>query len=170
LFPRSRLRPAAGRIVRFSGSQNATRVFGPPTMSTETHIPHARPVQTAIIPVDGAYPPAIVAEQGRAPQSALVCGKTDGFAIASAVCGITGIVPFVTQILGLICGVVGLARIRRARLRGVPTRGVGWAITGIASSGFVLFCWLAVFVGLSLVSSQFAGTAESLESLLGATR
>ena len=100
------------------------------------------------------------------PVTVFGAGRTDGFTIASAVCGITGIVPFVTQVIGLACGVVGLVRIRRARRRGRPVRGVGWAITGITSSGFVLLCWLAVFVGLSLVSSTFANTAESLSTIL----
>jgi hypothetical protein len=92
--------------------------------------------------------------------------RTDGFAVASAVCGITGIVPFVTQVIGLICGLVGLARIRRARRCGLPVRGVGWAVTGMISSGFVLLCWVVVFAGFALVSSTFAETTESLGGVL----
>lgn len=130
----------------------------------------ARPVQAAITRVEALGPPPVLVELGAASQGALACRKTDGFAIASAVCGITGIVPFVTQIIGLVCGVVGLVRIRRARRRGLAVRGVGWAITGIASSGFVLLCWLAVFVGLSLASSTFANTAESLGKALEVAR
>lgn len=61
------------------------------------------PVPTGITRLEHVVPAPMVAEQGYRSQGALACRKTDGFAIASAVCGITGIVPFVTQVIGLAC-------------------------------------------------------------------
>jgi len=149
------------------------------TQTSETATTDATPVQQ--LPVQGlehAQPPPVPSDVVHVQPTAaplarpypaggqLVPQRTDGFAIASAVCGITGIVPFITQLAGLGCGILSLVRIHRARRRGMPVRGIGWAITGIASSSFVLICWLGVIVGMALVSSTFAGTAGSLQQAL----
>jgi hypothetical protein len=86
-------------------------------------------------------------------------------AVASAVCGLTAIVPFVSQIAGLILGVASLGRIRRARRRGVRLGGRGWAVAGIVTSGFVLLCWLVAGVALMAVGQVFSDTTDLMRHI-----
>ncbi len=82
--------------------------------------------------------------------------------VASAVCGLTALVPVFSQIAGLVLGLVGLARIRAARRRGENLRGAGWAIAGLCSSGLMLLCWLGMFAALASVGSVLNKTTGKL--------
>lgn len=137
-------------------------------MNELARIPQALPIQDAVAVVPVARPAGAAAGQS-ASHGALVRRRTDGFAVASAICGFTAIVPFVSQVMGLVLGVLSLGRIRRARRHGLKVGGTRWAVAGIASSGFVLICWIGVIVALNLVSSTFAHSADSLGSLLQTT-
>ena len=86
----------------------------------------------------------------------------DRLAVASAVCGMTAIVPVVSQVMGLALGVASLVRIRRARRCGLNLGGRGWALAGIVSSGFVLLSWIAVLGLLCAAGSALAQTADAL--------
>lgn len=90
----------------------------------------------------------------------------DGCCVASAVCGLTALVPIVSQVAGVVLGVLGLVRVRRARRRGIAVRGRGWAIAGLISSALVLAGWLAMFGAMSLVGSSIKGSASGLEAAL----
>ena len=96
--------------------------------------------------------------------------KTDGFAVASAICGFVAIIPVVSQIIGLACGVIGLCRIRRARRRGVRVDGARWAVAGIISSGLALLGWIGMFAFLYLLRDNLSDSVGSLQSLLRATQ
>ena len=92
----------------------------------------------------------------------------DRCAVASAVCGLTAIVPVISQVAGLVLGVMALRRIRRARREGLRVGGVGWAVTGILSSGGVLLCWIFIFVVFGVVMSIFTRTSSALQQALSA--
>jgi len=90
----------------------------------------------------------------------------DRCAVASAICGMTAIVPVVSQIAGLILGIMAFRRIRQARRAGLPLAGSGWAATGIVSSIFVLLCWIAVVAILGSVVFLFSHTASALDKAI----
>jgi hypothetical protein len=132
------------------------------------HPPAAADAAARVVPVEAT--PLAVARPAAIPSAAapaggmpmLAPGGTDALAIASAVCGMTAIVPVLSQVLGLALGIAGLVRIRRARRGGVWLRGTGWAWTGIACSGFLLLSWIAVLAALSLVQSSLSHTTDAL--------
>ncbi len=131
----------------------------------------APPVTVEALPVPspgvGAARPIMPSrafDDGSVPGLPVQAG-TDSCAVASAVCGITAIIPIVCQVLGLSLGIAGLLRIRRARRRGIDVRGGGWAVTGIVSSGLALLGWLAVFALLGTIGSSLAQTNEALNAI-----
>ncbi|MFQ5495474.1 MAG: DUF4190 domain-containing protein, partial [Phycisphaerae bacterium] len=91
--------------------------------------------------------------------------RTDSLAVASAVCGLTAVVPIISQLMGLCLGAAGLARIRRAKRAGRCLRGTGWAITGIVTSGVSLIGWIALFVGLAALSESLTNVSAALDAL-----
>lgn len=82
--------------------------------------------------------------------------------MASAVCGLTALVPVCSQIAGLVLGLVGLARIRAAHQRGENLRGAGWAVAGLCSSGLMLLVWLGMFAALASVGGVLDKAASKL--------
>ena len=147
-----------------------------------TEVPIARPVgaiephalattgddQPIAVHVDvEPYEPPLaqpLAVQGAASsrQGGLVLGSREPLSMISLACGLTGIIPIPTQVIGLATGIAGLVRIRRARRRGVALRGTGFAIAGIFSSGAVLLGWVAAAVALSLVGHSLSGSTANL--------
>jgi len=87
------------------------------------------------------------------------------YAVASAALSFCAFVPLVCQLLGLILGAVGLARIRRCRRDGIEVSGTRWAVVGIAGNGFLLGCWIAVFTAMLLLRVSFFHFAEALRTL-----
>jgi len=87
----------------------------------------------------------------------------DRCAMASAVCGVTAIVPVISQVAGLVLGIIAIRRIRRARRAGFAAAGLGWATTGIVSSIFVLLGWVFVVVIFGVVVSIFSDAAAVLD-------
>ena len=90
---------------------------------------------------------------------------TDKLAVASAVCGFTAVVPVISQVAGLGLGIASLIRIRRAERCGVHLRGRGWALAGIASSGFALLSWIAVVVLFLMVRATFHDVVQALPTV-----
>ncbi len=132
-------------------------------MSDLTHIPYARPAGTAVTRVADGFPATVAPVSGAG--SAIVRHRTDGFAVASAICGFTAIVPVVSQVIGLVLGIVSLARIRRAKRAGIEVRGTRWAVAGISCSGFALLCWVAIFVAMSVLTTSLSHSTQSLDAL-----
>ena len=133
-------------------------------MNESLPVPVASPVNTAVTRVSvDALPAAPQAVGGS--NYPLVPAGTDRLAIASAICGLTAIVPVISQVIGLALGIASLLRIRRARREGTLVRGRGWALTGI-SSGFALLGWVAMVAALLLAGSVFAHAADSLNALV----
>jgi len=130
-------------------------------MSESQDIP---PPVTALERVNVA--PVAIARPVGGSSHQIVVAPREGCSVASAVCGLTAIVPMISQLAGLGLGVAGLIRIRRARRRGVHLRGTGWAVAGLCSSGLVLACWIAVFAIFLVVGATFAKTAGGLQSAL----
>jgi len=93
-------------------------------------------------------------------------GKRDACAVGSAVCGFTGFIPVVTQVIGLVLGILAVGRIRRARLFGQQRGGMKHAVVGIITNGATLLIWVLVFVALSSVFRSVAGTAADLSKLV----
>lgn len=100
----------------------------------------------------------------------LVPGGTDGMAVGSAICGMTGLIPLVTQIAGLGLGFASLARIRRARRRGIHLTGKGWAITGIVTSIFGLLGWIGMGLALTAVHTSLGNSSDALSTVLETLR
>ena len=141
--------------LTLEANQPLTSDLVPPPVPV-TAIPMARPCDGQVI----AAAPGQERDLSTAPS-----GPTDTYAIASAICGLTAIVPVISQVAGLALGVVGMVRLRRARRAGRPLRGLGWAITGLVSSGVSLVGWVAIFVAFGILGASLAKTTSSLDSL-----
>ncbi|RJP36129.1 MAG: DUF4190 domain-containing protein [Phycisphaerales bacterium] len=89
----------------------------------------------------------------------------DVCSVASAICGLTGFIPFISQAAGLALGIAGLVRINRARRRGVAMRGTGWAVTGLSTSLFGLLCWLGVLGGMFFLRSTIQQATSGIDVL-----
>jgi len=139
-------------------------------------VPLARPVPVptseSIIPADPSMANMVPYASGQDVQGniVLVQGGTDGMAVFSAICGMTGIIPFVTQVAGLCLGFASLSRIRRARRGGIQLTGKGWAITGIVTSVFGLLGWIGLGLAMTAVSSSLGNTNEGLSTVLETLR
>ena len=77
-------------------------------MTDLVQIPYARPAGAAVTRVADGLPATVAPAAGA--NTAIVRHRTDGFAVASAICGFTAIVPVVSQVIGLVLGRVSLAR------------------------------------------------------------
>ncbi|UCC29092.1 MAG: hypothetical protein JSU86_12920 [Phycisphaerales bacterium] len=137
-------------------------------MNDLTHVPYARPAGTMVTGISTQHTPVLAASVNPAG-NVQVHKRTDGFAVASAICGFTAIVPLVSQVIGLAFGTLSLARIRRARRAGIELGGAKWALTGIVSSAFTLICWVGIFVAISLIGSSLSHSVESLNTLMPPT-
>ena len=138
-------------------------------MNSLEPVPTCRPIPPEVSLVPGPPPlPDVLPRQASGIYPAPV--KNDRFAVASAVCGFTGIIPIVSQVAGLTLGIMALIRIGRARRAGVPRGGTRWAVAGIVSSGLVLAGWVACFFALSVVGSSLSDITEPLGTLLQQTR
>ena len=132
---------------------------------SQSSVPTARPVTPAVTPV-AVVPIARGVVHGGGVGCVAVKRPTEPLAVASAVCGLTAIIPVVSQLLGLALGVVSLIRLRRARRSGVELAGKCWAITGIVTSGFALLGWIGLAVSLTLLGSSILDSAGALDGLL----
>jgi hypothetical protein len=134
----------------------------PPTFAA----PPIAPIVTAhpMVPSPPPLPPMYAPPPGYAIMP--VRPRTDSMAVASAVCGFTGIIPIVCQVAGLALGILSLLRIRRSRLMGAPLGGAPWAISGIVLSGVGLLGWIAMFGAMSSVSSSFGSSSDLLGTLM----
>ena len=127
--------------------------------------PVARPVDIAVIPAP-VVPIARALSRTDDVRYVVVKRTTEPFAVASAICGMTAIIPVLSQLVGLSLGVVSLVRLRRARRNGIDLAGKGWAIAGIVTSGFALIGWIGFAVALTSVGSSLLGSSDVLNSLL----
>ena len=146
-----------------------TSVTAPPEPS-ESPATDNLPVESLIDPPVVASPTPIV-PGAKAWIAAPTCPPrppVDRCAIASAICGLTAFIPVLSQIAGVVLGIVALCRIRRARRAGHPTAGTGWAVTGLVSSSVVLLSWIFVFIVFAAVLALFANTATTLDHALPA--
>jgi hypothetical protein len=134
-------------------------------MNDLTHVPYARPVGVMVTGISTQDTPVLAASVNPAG-NVQVHKRTDGFAVASAICGFTAIVPLVSQVIGLALGALSLVRIRRARRAGIELGGAKWALTCIVSSAFTLICWVGIFVAISLIGSSLSHSVESLNALM----
>ncbi len=121
-------------------------------------VPVARPLSSAVV----TSPPALPDEV----RYVVVKRTTEPFAVASAICGMTAIIPVLSQLVGLTLGIVSLVRLRRAKRTGIDLAGKGWAIAGIVSSGFALIGWIGFAVALTSVGSSLLSSTDALNSLL----
>lgn len=133
-------------------------MHGPPP------IPYTRP--TPVTPGPHAQSPALAKQPVEGGANLAAAPRTDRLAIASAVCGLTAFVPVVSQLVGLVLGVISLLRIRRARRAGVAVGGTSWAAAGIASSGFALLLWLGIMAAYAAVGSSLSHTTNAFQPLL----
>lgn len=110
-------------------------------------VARTQPVLSTVAPVPAVRPPV------------------DRCAVASAICGLTAIIPVVSQLAGVVLGVIALRRLGRARRAGQPLAGWAWAVTGIVSSVCVLLCWILVVAVLGGVLWMFVNTSTALDHL-----
>ena len=100
-------------------------------------------------PPPSGYPPPPATGYG---EPGLPGGRqTNGWAIASLVCGIVGCVPFLTGLLAVIFGIIGLRKTRDPRVGGK-----GLAIAGLVLGIVSILLW-ALFGGALL--QMWRGTA-----------
>lgn len=95
---------------------------------------------------------------------------TDRLAVASAVCGLSGFIPVVSQVAAIVLGVMSLGRIKRARRHGVLVPGRGWATTGIVGGVVSLAGWIAMGGFLALVGSSLSQSTDALDTLSALTQ
>lgn len=127
--------------------------------------PVARPVDKTPIPAQ-VVPIARALSRTDGVRYIVVKRTTEPFAVASAICGMTAIIPVVSQLLGLSLGIVSIVRLRRAKRNGIHLAGKGWAIAGIAASGFALIGWIGFAIALTSLGSSLSGSSDALNSLL----
>ena len=127
--------------------------------------PVARPIDQAVIPAQ-VVPLARPVFPTDGVRGLVVKRTTEPFAVASAICGLTAIIPVLSQLLGLSLGVVSLVRLRRAKRNGIHLAGKGWAITGIVVSGFGLIGWIGFAAVLASLGSSILNSSDVLNSLL----
>ena len=133
-------------------------------MNEPMPVPMASPINPAVTSLSvEALPVGPQQVDGR--QYPMARPRTDRLAIASAVCGLTAIIPVISQVIGLGLGIASLVRIRCARRAGAQLLGKGWALTGILTSGFALLGWVAMIGALMLVSSTLWQATNSLDAL-----
>lgn len=139
-------------------------------------VPLARPVPSpscgSIAPAD---PPMATlvrhsSDPNRQGEIVLIPGGTDGMAVGSAVCGLSGFIPLITQVAGLGLGFASLSRIRRARRRGVQLGGKGWAITGIVTSICGLLGWISLGLAMTALSASLGNSTDAMSTVLEALR
>ncbi len=87
---------------------------------------------------------------------------TDRLAVASTFCGMTAFIPIISQLAAVLLGLVALHRIRRARRAGVPARGVGWALAGIAAGLIVLAGWIGAAMLLVGAGTVLQGVSDQI--------
>lgn len=100
------------------------------------------------------------------PPPTVASSKRDPLAVASAVCGFTGFIPVVTQVIGIVLGVAALLRIRRSRRAGIARGGTRFAITGLVMNGFTLVGWIALGSVFAILGNSLSQTSDSLSQLL----
>ncbi|UCF34213.1 MAG: hypothetical protein JSV78_02695, partial [Phycisphaerales bacterium] len=144
---------------------------GPSNMDHQSADAPAQP-SLLPVPVDAIPVARPIEERDNSPCSrgALVpaagaIGSTDACAVVSAVCGLTAIVPVVSQVAGLGFGLASTVRLIRAHRAGRLLRGWGWVFTGLLSSGVALIGWIAVFVAFGVLSSSLADSSSTLQNL-----
>lgn len=129
---------------------------------TTTH-----PVHVDVAPIAAPIARAVGASETRFGSGGeLLTVRREPLAVISLVCGLTGIIPVLTQVIGLGTGIAGLVRIQRSRHRGVALAGTGMAISGIVCSVLVLLGWLGAAIAVSLVGQSIAGSGENLLGVL----
>jgi len=141
-----------------TSSQHALPSATPPTEPPQTSVVPGHVNVSPIAGAAGAFPLAAAAGSARPP--------TDSLAIVSAICGLTAFIPVVSQIAGLVLGIIAVRRIRRARRAGLAVAGMGWAATGIASSVCVLLGWVFVVAVLGVAAYFFSNTATALDQAI----
>ena len=127
--------------------------------------PVARPVDIAVIPAP-VVPVARALSRMDDVRYVVVKRTTEPFAVASAICGMTAIIPVLSQLVGLTLGIVSLVRLRRAKRSGLELSGKGWAIAGIATSGLALIGWIGFAIVLAGLGSSVLSSSDALSSLL----
>ncbi len=86
-------------------------------------------------------------------------------AVTSVVFGAVPIIPILSQIVGVIMGLVALRRISQARRAGIdlPGRGCAWA--GISLNIISLVGWILTLVLGSFVASQMSSSLNALRGI-----
>jgi hypothetical protein len=90
----------------------------------------------------------------------------DGYAIASLGLGLTGIIPIISQVVGIWLGVASLRRLRRGLQTGEPRRGAWMAWLGLTFNGAGLMGWIAVIAILGWVTATVGESAATLNSVV----
>lgn len=116
----------------------------------ESHVPFAVPIETT--------PPQ--------PLSPSKAARRDACAVGSAVCGFTGFIPILTQVIGLTLGIIAMVRVGRARRSGVEIKGMRDAVVGLTMNGLTLVGWIGLFAAMSIVGTSLSGTTDQLTQLL----
>ena len=86
-------------------------------------------------------------------------------AVTSVVVGAVPIIPILSQIVGVILGLVALRRISQARRAGIDLPGSGCAWAGISLNIISLVGWILMLVLGSFVASNISSSLEALRGI-----
>ncbi len=150
-------------------------------------IPVARPlppsvapyqVATATIPTampisaDGliAQPPSSTLTLSAQERDLLVIKtrRAESMAVASAVIGVTGFIPIISQVASIWMGLLAILRIRKAKQFGMDARFKGWAVLGLISSVIGLLGWVGMAIGAMFLKSTLGNSTDLMQGLIPA--
>jgi len=94
--------------------------------------------------------------------------RAESLAVASAVVGVTSIIPIVSQVASIWMGVLAILRIRKAKQNGLDARFKGWAVLGVTSSVIGLLGWVGMAIGAMFLKSTMGHSTDMLQGLLPA--
>ncbi len=135
--------------------------------TTQPVIPTAMPVAHASDGMVALPPNSSMVPLG--PERDLLVVKTrraESMAVASAVIGVTGFIPIISQVASIWLGMLAILRIRKARQNGLDARFKGWAVLGLISSVIGLLGWIGMAVGAMFLQSTLGNSTDMMQGIL----
>lgn len=91
--------------------------------------------------------------------------RSNRLAVASVAMGAVPLIPILSQIIGIVLGLMALRRISQARRAGVAPKGTRCAWAGIGLNIISLLGWILTLILGSFVASNIAGSLEALQGI-----
>ena len=135
-----------------TGQMPAATAPNPPLFASG--VPVARPIAPTLqTGIASEYPTPIPA------------ARSNRLAVASVAMGAVPLIPILSQIIGIVLGLMALRRISQARRAGVALKGGRCAWAGIGLNVISLLGWILTLVLGSFVASNISGSLEALQGI-----